>query len=167
MRIDLTPRQVELFWQKVDRSGGPDACWPWTACLGTGGYGKFGISGQRTEGAHRIAYVLTHGEIPDDLPCILHRCDHRPCTNPAHLFAGTKRENTRDMYAKGRACQQTGTWKPKQGSTNANAKLTETDVIAIRARIAAGESAQDLAPQYNVTKGVIFHIKHNRSWKHV
>ena len=166
MRIDITPKQINLFWQKV-RKAGPDDCWEWTACIGFGGYGKVGVGNRRTEAAHRVAYFLANGDIPDDKPCILHRCDNRKCVNPSHLFAGTKRENTHDMFAKGRACQQTGTWQPKRGSTNTNAKLTEADVVVIRSRIADGENVHDIAADYSVTSGTIFHIKHRRSWDHL
>lgn len=166
MRIDITPKQINLFWQKV-RKAGPDDCWEWTACIGFGGYGKVGVGNRRTEAAHRVAYFLANGDIPDDKPCILHRCDNRKCVNPSHLFAGTKRENTHDMFAKGRACQQTGAWQPKRGSTNTNAKLTEADVMVIRSRIADGENVHDIAADYSVTSGTIFHIKHRRSWDHL
>lgn len=166
MRIDLTPRQIELFWQKV-RKAGSDDCWEWTASCGTGGYGKFSVGNNQIEGAHRVAFVLAYGEIPADRPCVLHHCDYRKCVNPAHLFAGTKRENTHDMYAKGRACQQTGTWEPQRGSTNTNAKLTEADVSVIRSRIAAGHDVEAIAADYSVSKGTIFHIKHGRSWTHI
>ena len=161
MRIDITPKQINLFWQKV-RKAGPDECWEWTACIGFGGYGKVSVGNRRTEAAHRVAYFLANGDIPDDKPCILHRCDNRKCVNPSHLFAGTKRENTHDMFAKGRACQQTGAWQPKRGSTNTNAKLTEADVMVIRSRIADGENVHDIAADYSVTSGTISHIKHRR-----
>jgi len=166
MRIDITPKQINLFWQKV-RKAGPDECWEWTACIGFGGYGKVSVGNRRTEAAHRVAYFLANGDIPDDKPCILHRCDNRKCVNPSHLFAGTKRENTHDMYAKGRACQQTGTWTPQRGSTNTNAKLDESKVLAIRAKLAEGIDAYTIAAEYGVSPGLIYHIKHRRNWTHV
>lgn len=166
MRIDITPRQINAFWQKV-RKAGPDECWEWTACLGAGGYGKFGVGKQNTSDAHRVAFFLVNGDIPDDKPCILHRCDNRKCVNPAHLFAGTKRDNTQDMFRKGRAGQQTGAWKATKGSGFKSAKLNEAKVLAIRARLASGDDAHTIARDYGVSPGLIYHIKHRRSWTHV
>lgn len=95
---------ADRFWEKVDRSGGPDACWPWIAALEHDGYGRFQTSHQgqaRKVRAPRMAWLLTHGDIPDAL-CICHRCDNPPCCNPAHLWLGTNLENTQDKMQKGR-----------------------------------------------------------------
>jgi hypothetical protein len=97
---------AERFWAKVDRSGGPDACWPWLASIGTSGYGQFAI-GRRDahtmRGAHTVAYELDRGHPPPpDRPYVLHSCDNPPCCNPGHLSEGTQAENLADMRAKGR-----------------------------------------------------------------
>lgn len=91
----------ERFWAKVDQSGGPDACWPWTASLGTTGYGQVSRRGRMGKKCHRIAWELTNGPIPTG-GAILHVCDNRPCCNPAHLRLGTIGDNNRDTAAKGR-----------------------------------------------------------------
>ena len=89
---------VSRFWSKVDRRG-PDDCWPWKANRYTNGYGQFWLR-PRQEGAHRVAFKLTHGRWPQ--PECLHKCDNPPCCNPAHLWEGTKSDNVRDCIAKGR-----------------------------------------------------------------
>lgn len=91
---------VAAFWARVDKSAGPDACWPWTGSTFRSGYGQIG-NRHLPVLAHRAAHQLTHGAIPRGA-CVLHRCDNPLCCNPAHLFVGSARDNARDKAAKGR-----------------------------------------------------------------
>jgi len=54
-----------------------------------------------------------------------------------------------------------------KGSRHHLAKLTEVDIPVIRNRIRTGESMTKIAKEYNVTKGVISHIKNGLNWTHV
>lgn len=83
-----------------------DGCWIKPGAENGRGYSVVKIGsmadGSRRQGlAHRVAYQLFCGDIPDGL-CVLHRCDNRRCVNPDHLFLGTAKDNTEDMVAKGR-----------------------------------------------------------------
>ena len=51
-----------------------------------------------------------------------------------------------------------------KGERNARAKLTETQVQRIRSRLAEGENGAALGREYGVTRGMIYHIAHRRSW---
>ena len=88
----LSKKQESRFWSRVDKSGGFDACWPWTGYTRkNNGYGNFGVNGI-TYYTHRLAYELINGSIPEGLT-IDHLCRRRDCVNPAHLEAVTLRTN--------------------------------------------------------------------------
>ena len=134
------------FWSKADQSGGPDACWPWTAGRNTDGYGRFNIH-DKLWYAHRVAWILTHGPIEEG-KSICHHCDHPWCVNPRHLFEGTNKDNMADAARKGRMGQ----------------KLTNEDVLEICERLDAGESRQDIADDYEVTRAAISQISRGDTW---
>lgn len=87
------------FWDRIDKSGGPEACWPWTGALNSFGYGNVGEGGF-TLTASRVAYELTYGFIPrgDGYhgTVVRHTCDNPPCCNPRHLVLGTQADNNHD-----------------------------------------------------------------------
>lgn len=92
------PRPLaERFWEKVDTSGGPDACWPWTGAINKQTrYGVLWNTGERA--THRIAYTLAVGPIPEgkEIDHVKARgCTMRHCVNPAHLEVVTHAENMR------------------------------------------------------------------------
>jgi len=82
----------DRYWPKVDRRG-PEECWPWIAALAPNGYGHFNGQDGSHLLAHRIAYQLANGPIPEGLT-IDHLCRNRACCNPAHLEAVLQRTNT-------------------------------------------------------------------------
>lgn len=90
------------FWKKV---AAPDSagCWNWTAFLDTDGYGHIRLGGRGTpqRPAHRVAWQLFNGPVPEGL-LICHKCDNPRCVNPSHLFLGTHADNLQDMTDKGR-----------------------------------------------------------------
>ena len=87
------------FWSHVER--GPD-CWEWTARRDKDDYGQFAISKGKSAVAHRVAYSLSVGDIPDGM-FVCHTCDNPPCCNPEHLWIGTNQDNMDDMVRKNRA----------------------------------------------------------------
>jgi hypothetical protein len=102
----MPPRQKPLeqrLWEKIDIRHN-DECWPWTGAKDKHGYGRIQVMTNGkwgTQLAHRVAYKLIKGDIPDDLG-LCHRCDNPPCCNPEHHFPGTQADNMADCAVKGR-----------------------------------------------------------------
>lgn len=90
---------LDRFWAKVRKS---DGCWEWTASRGIRGYGQFRLPRTRQmSGAHRVAYELSVGPIPEGM-FVCHHCDNPSCVRPDHLFVGTNSQNILDAVRKGR-----------------------------------------------------------------
>ncbi len=99
-KIVLTPSLIEEFNARVNPVG--SGCWLWTGARRRRGYGSIYSAEIGSELiASRVALTIAKGPIPDGLEAC-HTCDNPPCVNPAHLFAGTRGDNLRDMVAKGR-----------------------------------------------------------------
>lgn len=153
------PRTLE-FWTHVDQTGD---CWLWTGLRTELGYGRLTINWRGMK-AHRRAWELTYGPIPDGLD-VCHRCDNPPCVRPEHLFLGTHPDNMADMARKGRA----GSAKRPHpvGTASHLARLTDGDVIAIRAARRHGTSLQVLAERYDVAQSTISAICLRHTWSHL
>lgn len=89
--LPLLPSVEERFWSKVDKDG-PNGCWQWMAGKNPRGYGSF--RNGRMVAAHRYAYELLVGPIPEGLH-LDHLCRNTSCVNPAHLEPVTCAENIR------------------------------------------------------------------------
>jgi len=163
-------RAEARFWSKVNKDG-PTArpelgqCWEWIGGRNPDGYGVF-YTGQDKFIAHRFAWLLAHGTMPENCAC--HHCDNRACVNPAHLFDGTIADNNADRDAKGRAAPGEKRSIGIRGSGHPLSKLSEDQARAIRIRYAAGGVSQHwLAREYGVSPMLINGIVRRKIWRHV
>ncbi|MEB0303844.1 hypothetical protein QN345_00625 [Cryobacterium sp. 10I1] len=86
------------FTAKIDTRNAADAdeCDVWTGALSSEGYGNFRV-GKHIVRAHRVAYIVKFGEVPDGLflDHVWPVCKYRFCVNEWHLEPVNNTENTR------------------------------------------------------------------------
>lgn len=167
--------KIRKFWSRVDH-GPLGRCWPWLWTKNSRGYGEvqLTINGGWYRGAHRAAYALAFGGVPNGLD-VLHSCDNPSCVNPTHLRPGTHTDNMQDKMARGRGNHLRGDAHPNKrhperlarGERQGAAKLTAEDVVVIRRRLAAGEHQRVVASDYGVTQNAVWSIKKRLTWRHV
>lgn len=150
------------FWNRMQK---PVGCWLFDGAKEINGYGYLlNPFGDRPKflTAHRVAWILTNGPIPDGMR-VLHKCDIRACCNPDHLFLGTDADNAEDMRRKGRS--------GSQGEKCIHAKLTEEIVREIRKQFVRvnerKSNIREMAKRYGVTPGAIREVVLNLTWTHV
>lgn len=147
-----------LFWSLFDKSGGPNACWPWKCSIARNGYGKLPRGIVKDGGySHRRAYRIANGADPGRFS-VCHSCDFRACGNPAHLWLGTARDNMMDAINKGRYMAV------GPGESHALAKLTDEKVREI---LQSSTPAKVLANRFGVRPSTIYAVKARRTWTHV
>lgn len=180
----LTQQQQQRFWAKV-AAPNTAGCRLWIGCRNDAGYGFFRHE-RRVRVAHRLAWMLTRGEIPSGL-LVCHSCDTPACCNPEHLFLGTNADNRRDCVAKGRTnCargdangarlhpetrargvhhgSRTHPERLRRGEACTLAKLTDAAVRIIRA---SSDSQRSLAKRFGVSQATIWNVINSRGWSHV
>jgi hypothetical protein len=112
---DMTRDETERFARRVEKL---DGCWIWTGATVANGYGVMHVwrDGRNTSiRAHRFAYELLVGAIPDGHQ-LDHLCGVRRCVNPAHLEPVTARENVRRSHDRRRSSPNRRTGQLQTGA---------------------------------------------------
>lgn len=146
------------FWSRVN-IGNTGECWEWTMSRRSGRYGQAHY-GNKNWFAHRLAWTLVHGDIPDGL-LVCHACDNVLCCNPAHLFLGTGADNSADRNAK---------LRQYRGFGHHHAKLNEEQVLEIKRTYVPrhpefGQAA--LSRKFGVSQPAIYSVLKGESYAYV
>jgi hypothetical protein len=128
-------------------------CWLYAGPTDEGGYGRVRV-GRKKVRISKFTYERDYGPLPKG-KLVMHSCDIPCCWNPDHLSDGTHKDNRRDAMVKGRL---------PRGETATGAKLTNEDVVAIRA---SNETHRSLGDRYGVAHSTIGNIKRRKKWRHL
>ena len=155
--------KLEDFLKKVDKKD--TGCWEWTGAMRRNGYGVIRVQGKMIS-THRYSYEQHKSIIPSNLH-VCHSCDNRKCVNPDHLFLGTRSDNMKDAYQKGRLHIPDGTKKFALNHKPKNRKLQDEQIEEIKVAIQnRGKTPLILiAKQYGVAEHVIKDISSGRTYK--
>lgn len=152
-------KEIDRFMEKVAK--GQDEqndCWEWTAAKYRGGYGHFRklVDEQwKMVKAHRYAYEVFKGPLEPTLQ-VCHTCDNPSCVNPAHLFAGTAKENSDDKIKKGR-------FKP--GRNHKHKWLTQEIVDNMRKDYDNGMTQIEIVNKYGYSRAQVCRVVNRQIWK--
>lgn len=154
MRPEYSPPMARF----LESCAGKDGCWVCSFGSCGNGYAEVWADtpvGERNRDyAHHAAYICIHGSIPEGMH-IMHTCDVRRCCKPGHLVADTQLENNQDCKRKGRN---------QHGAAHWNSKITEADVLAIRADT---RPLKEISRDFGIGIPAASMIRRGRTWKHV
>lgn len=150
------------FWSKVDIKD-IEKCWNWVAAISNRQYvqyGNFQLDRFTTVRAHRVAYELSKGAIPEGIQ-VQHICNNGICCNPNHLKLGNHEENMKHMT----------------NSHRQYSKLTEDEVKEIikiyeeqrllYPKLKLWQITGPISEKFDVSDRHIQHIINGNRWSHL
>ena len=136
-------------------------CHEFTGRKDGSGYGQLKDKGKGVL-VHRWMWQQAHGPIPQGRN-ILHRCDNPACVNLEHLFIGDHAANMADKAAKGRSKNVPRGFSHKRPM----AKVTQAQVLEIRALLARGYRQADIARDFGLSRQLVSDISLGKTWAHL
>jgi hypothetical protein len=157
--IVLSDRKaIRLYLSKRSAFNRANGCLEWNGCTARG-YGRVTIDGIGYS-THRLSAHAFLGFDLESRLYVCHKCDNKKCIRPDHLFIGECIDNVRDMMKKGR-------FPLRYGEFGGNARLTNKDVLGIRALYKDGCKVSELSRKYGLSYTGTSSICLNKSWKHL
>ncbi|MES2187950.1 MAG: HNH endonuclease signature motif containing protein [Pseudomonadota bacterium] len=133
-------------------------CFIWTGPLKNAfGYGAFKLGSRKSkvEFAHRVAYMLAHGELQSG-SVVRHRCDNPSWVNPAHLVCGTHADNVQDKISRGRHI-----------FGEAHYQAVATDALVQEMLFLPRQAGVERGVQAGLSKQAAHDVMSRRTWQHV
>lgn len=156
---ELTEKQLLRFEERILKKGSNE-CWLWLGRVTQDGYGEFDVGDNRYL-THRLMYFIEKKIDPaDSLVC--HSCDTPACCNVSHMFLGTEQDNIQDSVLKKRHSSVI-----LLGENRPNSKLSEAQVLHIRALREEGLTYQAIADVFKINFTTVAQITKRKTWKHV
>lgn len=143
MAVKIDGAAVTIF-RRANLKRTDKGCLEFQGNISDMGYGRIwtrrkGLDGKKQNKmflAHRVAYFIAHGEIPDRMS-VCHHCDNPPCCNPEHLFIGTHDDNMHDRAVKGRALP------PKR-------RLSVQEIVEIKSLLKRRHTIYEIAKRFEI-----------------
>lgn len=150
------PGKVKEFYETTVLKYEGDECLIWPYSRHPNGYGTVSKDG-KTTGVSRLVCKETCGDPPTPDHEAAHSCGngHLGCVTKRHLSWKTPKGNCADKLIHGTLLR---------GEKHNMAKLTEAQVIEIRALLGKNELQKDIAEKYGVSFFAVSDIKRGKSW---
>lgn len=140
--------------------GAPDQCWQWAASCLPNGRPRLGVKYEGRSTSITVARIIAAARDEIELDAnprwvARHSCDNVACVNPAHILSGTYKQNSDDMWERGRGAR---------GDRRPSARLSIETVRVIRARLAGGESQSSIGRDIGVSQSHISQVARRVIW---
>ena len=144
-----------LIEQSIETENG---CFEFRRSVDADGYGNVGFQDKRRCRVNRLVLSFIYGRKLGRFEWALHRCHNPTCINPEHLYLGSPKENTQDMFKAGRTTLI--------GETHRQSKLTSQKVRAVR-KYSDRLSIKFMANALGVSATTIRNVLNGKVWSHV